>query len=49
MKFGTLTKLGKKNKTTSQKFDDDVISGNCGAIAIFSNTANLKQSGRWMH
>ena len=35
MKLGPVTKLGKRNKT-SRKFDDDVMSRNCDAIAIFS-------------
>ena len=35
MKLGSLTKLGKRNKITSNKFDDDVISENCDVIAIF--------------
>ena len=36
MKLGPLTKLDKRNKTTSKQFDDDVISKNCAVIAIFS-------------
>ena len=35
MKTGPVTKLDKRNKTTSKKFDDEVISENCGVIAIF--------------
>ena len=35
MKLGPVTKLGKRNKT-SRKLDDDVMSRNCDAIAIFS-------------
>ena len=34
MKLGLETKLNKRNKTTSKKFDD-VISGSCDVIAIF--------------
>ena len=34
-KLGLVTKLDKTNKTTSKKFDDDVISKNCDAINIF--------------
>ena len=34
MKHGPVTKLDKRNKT-SKKFDDDVMPGNCDAIAIF--------------
>ena len=36
MKLGPVTKLDKKNKATSKKFDDDVMSKNCDAIATFS-------------
>ena len=35
MKLGQVTKLNKKNKTTSKKIDDDVMSENCNVIAIF--------------
>ena len=35
MKFGPVTKLDKKNKTTSKKFDVDVLWGNCDVIVIF--------------
>ena len=35
MKLGPVTKIDKKNKTTSKKFDDDVMSRNCDVIAIF--------------
>ena len=34
MKLGPVTKLDKINKTTSKKFDDDVISKNCDVIVI---------------
>ena len=36
MKLGQVTKLDKRNKTRLKKFDDDVMSGNCDVIAIFS-------------
>ena len=36
MKLGTVTKLGKRNKATSKKFDDDAMSANCDIIVIFS-------------
>ena len=36
MKLRPVTKLNKRNKTTSKDFDDDVISENCDVIAIFS-------------
>ena len=35
MKFGPVTKLDKKNKATSKKFDVDVMSKNCDVIVIF--------------
>ena len=35
MKLGTVTKPDKRNKTTSKKFDDDVMSENCDVIVIF--------------
>ena len=36
MKLRPVTKRDKRNKTTSKKFDDDVMSGNCDTTAIFS-------------
>ena len=35
-KLGPVTKLYKNNKTTSKKFEDDVMSENCDVIVIFS-------------
>ena len=35
MKFGPVTKLDKRNKTTSKEFDNDVMSTNCDVIVIF--------------
>ena len=35
MKLGPVTKLDKKNKTTSKTFDVDVMSKNCNVIVIF--------------
>ena len=35
MKLGTVTKHDKRNKTTSKKFDDNVMSENCDVIVIF--------------
>ena len=35
MKLGPVTKLGKRDKTTSKKFDVDVMSENCDVIVIF--------------
>ena len=35
MNLGPVTKLDKKNKKESKKFDDDVMSKNCDVIIIF--------------
>ena len=35
MKLGPVTKLDKRNKTTSKNFEDEVISENCDVIVIF--------------
>ena len=35
MKLGLVTNLDTRNKTTSKKIDDDVMSTNCDVIAIF--------------
>ena len=35
LKLGPVFKLDKRNKTTSKKFDDDVMSANCNVILIF--------------
>ena len=37
MKNGAVTKIYKRNKTTSKNFDDDVMSKNYGVIVIFSD------------
>ena len=44
MKLGPVTKFDKRNKTTSNKFDDDVMSANGDVIVIFQFFANLEQS-----
>ena len=36
MKLGPVTGLDKRNKQTSKKFGDDVMSENCDVIVIFS-------------
>ena len=36
MKFGPVTKLDKRSKRTSKKFDDDVMSENCDISVILS-------------
>ena len=35
MKLGSVTKLDKKNKTMSKRFDDGVMSENCDVIITF--------------
>ena len=35
MKLGPLPKLDKRNKKTSEKFDDDAMSASCDVIVIF--------------
>ena len=35
MKLRPVTKLDKRNKTTSKKFDDDVMSASCDIIVLF--------------
>ena len=35
MKLGPVTKLDKRNKTTSKRFYDDVMSTNCEVIVTF--------------
>ena len=35
MKLGPVNKLDKRNKATSKKFDDDVMSAICDVIVIF--------------
>ena len=37
MKLGPVTKLDKRNKTTSADFDNDVVLTNCDTIVIFPN------------
>ena len=35
MKLGAVTRIDKRNKTTSKKIDDDVMSENCDVIVVF--------------
>ena len=35
MKFGPVTKLEKRNKTTSKKIDDNAMSSNCDIRVVF--------------
>ena len=37
MKLGPVTKFDKKNKTTSEKNNEDIILANCDVIIIFPN------------
>ena len=43
MKLEPVTKLDKRNKATSTKIDDDVMSEDCDVIVFFQFTANLEQ------
>ena len=45
MKHGPVTKHDKRNKTTSKKFDNDVMSESCNVIVFFKFAANREQSG----
>ena len=36
MKLEPVTKLDKRNKTASKKFNDEVMSGNCDVIVVSS-------------
>ena len=47
MKLGPVTKLDKRNKA-SEKFDVEVMSGNCDIIVISWFLANLEQFGGWI-
>ena len=41
MKLGPVTKLDKRNKTTLNKIDDDVMSANCDVIVFFPDTEGI--------
>ena len=45
MKLEPVTKLGKRNKATSKKYDVDVMSESSDVLSIFGFLANLEQSG----
>ena len=45
MKLGRMSKIDKGNKTTSKKFDHDIMSESCDVIAVFPLKSNLEQSG----
>ena len=44
MELGPLTKLDKRIKATSKKFDDDFMLEHYGVIVIFRILTNLEQS-----
>ena len=49
MKLGPVTKLDKRNKTTSKKFDDDVMSEKCDVFhfsSLWPIWSNL-EAGFW--
>ena len=46
MKLGPVTKPDKRNKTTSKKFDNDVISPNCDVIVDQFGAIRKPDSGR---
>ena len=46
MKLGPVTKLDKRNKTTSEKFDNDVMSTIVTSLSFFRFIANLEPFGR---
>ena len=48
IKLGPVTKLDKKNKTTSKKFDDEVMLENCTSLSFFQFMANMELSGSWI-
>ena len=45
MKLGPVTKLDKRNKTTSKSFDDNIMSKIVTSLLFFGFFANLEQSG----
>ena len=52
MKFGPVTKIDKRNKTTSKKFDDDVMSEKFDVIDIFPIYGQIwsnPEAGFWRH
>ena len=42
MKLGPVTKLDKRNKARSKKFDDNIVSENCDVIVIFSIYSQIR-------
>ena len=48
MRLGPVTKLDRRNKTTSKKYDNNIMSVNCGVIVIFliySQFGAIRKSG----
>ena len=45
MKLGPATKIDKRNKTTSTKFDDHVMLANCDYIVIFPINGQFGANG----
>ena len=46
MKLGPVTKLDKRNKATSKKIDDDVVSANCDVnFLIYGQFAAIREPG----
>ena len=49
MKLETVTKLDKRNTSTSKKFDRDIMSANCYVIVFFFQLiTTLQPSGSWI-
>ena len=48
MKIGQVSKRDTRNKATSKKSKDDVLSENCDIIVTFGFLADLEQSGDWI-
>ena len=46
MKLGPVTKLDKRNKTTSKKIDDDVMSENSDVVVIFPIYGQIGRIGK---
>ena len=44
MKLGPVTKFDKRNKITSKKFDDDLMSKIVTSLLFFQFTGNMEQS-----
>ena len=43
MKLVPVIKIDKRNKTTSKKFDDDVISENCDVIVMYPISGQFRE------